>query len=203
MKAQTITNDKTRTPGQAFTQEDKAIAISAMLATNRDHPYSSDSVSAAAAALGVDAISKATLYKWMQEMGPTIKASIEEQSLIKVAQETYDNIRSQWSAIRKKTTDRILADEKKWDTATLRDLGIMAGIATDHERKATQFDDKILSQLTRLQINCNRLGLDAILILDEYNAALERHIALENQVGITIVQQEIKEMKERRYIEKD
>lgn len=162
-----------------------------MLATNRDHPLSNDSRAAAAAALGITSISRSTLHNWIHELAPAIKANIEEQSLIKIAQETYDNVRSEWAAIRKKSTGRILADDKKWDDATLRDLGIMAGIATDHERKANQFDDKSLAQLARLELNCKRLDLDATIILDEYNSALERHIAKRNADAMDIIRQEV------------
>ena len=143
--------------GKRYSDADKLRAVIAMLAQNREHPFSDASLSAARVEMGF-AVPISTLREWHTSLHDKALAAIPQISDTTLAETTITNMLVSLLGIQSKLVNRI-NNQSVIDDAPLRDLMVGLGIVIDKLQRIAGIDTSTTVLVKQLDALCARMGV--------------------------------------------
>lgn len=160
--------------GKRYTADDKLRAVSAMLAQNREHPFSDASLAAARAAMGFD-VPVSTLRQWniaYHDKALSLLPAVNERAIVET---TYNNLATSLVTLQTKLLTRATADDKI-NEAGLRDLVVSLGIVIDKMKAMIGLPTSTVLLNQQLSALCVRMGIPIDDVLSDVIAEARRRL---------------------------
>lgn len=170
----TIEKPARKAPTQ-YDEETKRRAVSAMLGTNRDHPYSNASLNAAYTAIG-DRVSNQTLEQWFNTYNEDARRALPQAATdVEIVKQVQDQLVGDLSAIQQMIIGHIKGNPKVLEAASLRDSMVSLGIASDKIEAWLGMSAGARERWNKLQHKCAQHGLDPYMVFDDFIASMDAY----------------------------
>lgn len=163
---------KPRVRQNDHSQEERIKAVAAALTANPDRPTGVIALDAANATL-TNKITTTTLYRWLQQYGDEVRATLPVKTRTDIILEGRQAIVDQWAAVRQKALERMLTDEAI-QNARYGELNAAAGTAHDKLEKMSSMSPDIVMAIDRLSAAVELHGHDLRMVLEDIATLYEQ-----------------------------